>query len=87
VLDDERNFALFGGCNRFSGRLAPSGGGLIFPEDFAGTMMACPDPVEAMERQILAALRQVADFVRYGSGLVMMDANGRAVLHFVATPE
>ena len=50
-------------------------------------MMASPDPVEAMERRILAVLRQVADFVRYGCVLVVTDANGRAVLHFVETPE
>ena len=87
VIDDETNFAIFGGCNRFTGQLAPSGLGLAFPENIAGTMMACPDEVEALERRFLAALMQVSDYVRYGAGLVMMDSDRRAVLHFVETPE
>lgn len=87
VLDDDMNFAIFGGCNRFSGQVAPSGHGFAFPENIAGTMIACPDEVEGQERRFLAALAQVSDYVRYSSGLVMTDAEGRAVLHFVETPE
>ena len=34
-----------------------------------------------------AAIMQVSDYVRYGTGLVMTDADGRAVLHFVETFE
>lgn len=87
VIDGEMNFAIFGGCNRFTGQLAPFGLGLAFPENIAGTMMACPDEVEALERRFLAALMQVSNYVRYGAGLVLMDSDGRAVLHFVETPE
>ena len=87
VIDDEMNVSAFGGCNRFRGQLQPSGRGLAFPENMAGTMMACPDAVEAVERRFLAALMQVSDYVRYGGGLVMMDAEGRAVMHFIETPE
>jgi putative lipoprotein len=50
-------------------------------------MMACPDAVETIERRFLGALLQVSDYVRYGSGLVMTDADGRAVMHFVEMPE
>lgn len=87
VIDDEMNVSAFGGCNRFRGHLQLSGRGLAFPDNFAGTMMACPDEVEAQERRFLAALMQVSDYVRYGAGLVMTDAEGRAVLHLVETPE
>lgn len=87
VIDDEMNVSAFGGCNRFHGQLQPSGRGIAFPDNMAGTMMACPDEVQAQERRFLAALAHVSDYVRYGSGLVMMDAEGRAVLHFVETPE
>ncbi len=87
VVDDNMNFAIFGGCNRFSGQITPSVSGLAFPENIAGTLMACPDEIEGLERRFLAALRQVADHVRYGAGLVMTDAQGRAVLHFVERPE
>jgi GH24 family phage-related lysozyme (muramidase) len=41
----------------------------------------------AAERRFLAAIMQVSDYVRYGTGLVMTDADGRAVLHFVETSE
>jgi len=87
VIDDEMTFSIFGGCNRFFGQVLLSGRGLAFPGDFPGTMMACPDEVEVLERRFLSALRLVSDFVRYGAGLVMTDAQGRAVLHFVQTPE
>ncbi len=87
VIEDEMNFSIFGGCNRFSGQLAASGRGLAFPENIAGTMMACPDEIEALERRFLAAIMQVSDYVRYGTGLIMTDADGRAVLHFVETSE
>ena len=87
VIDDDMNFAIFGGCNRFVGQMVPTGTGLAFPEKIAGTMMACPDEVEVLERRFLAALMQVSDYVSYGAGLVMTDADGRAVLHFVETPE
>lgn len=87
MIDDEMNFAIFGGCNRYTGKLAPLGRGLAFPENMAGTMMACPGEIEALERRFLTAIMQVSDYVRYGAGLLMMDADGRAVLHFVETPE
>lgn len=87
IIDDEMNVSAFGGCNRFRGQMQPSGLGLAFPGTMAGTMMACPDDTEAQERRFLAALTRVSDYVRYGAGLVMIDAQGRAVLHFIETPE
>lgn len=87
MIDGEMNFGIFGGCNRYVGKLAPSGRGLAFPENTAGTIIACPDEIEALERRFLAAIMQVSAYVRYGAGLVMTDADGRAVLHFVETPE
>lgn len=87
MIDDEMNVSAFGGCNRFRGQMQPSGLGLAFLENIAGTMMACPYEIEAQERRFLAALAQVSDYVRYGAGLVMTDFDGRTVLHFVETPE
>ena len=86
VIDDEMDVSDLGGCNRFRGQLQPSGRGLAFPDDMAGTMMACPDPVEAPERRSLATLRQVSDHLRCGDGLLMMAAHRRAVLHVIETP-
>ncbi|MDU8912863.1 META domain-containing protein [Aestuariicoccus sp. MJ-SS9] len=87
VIDDAMNGSAFGGCNRFRGQVQPSGLGLAFPENMAGTMMARPDEIEAQERRFLDALAQVSDYVRYGAGIVMEDFDGRAVLHFFETPE
>ncbi len=87
LVDDQMNFSVFGGCNRFRGQLVFSDGEITVPENFAGTLMACPDEVEALERSFLDALVQASRYVRYGAGLVMTDASGNALLHFVEQPE
>jgi len=87
VIDAEGNFSAYGGCNRFSGSLLPSDSGIAFPQDFAATMMACPDEIEAFERRFIDALRRASGYVRYGTGLLMTDGNGNALLHFVERPE
>ena len=87
IIDDEMNFSIFGGCNRFNGQLTLSDGEVSFPENFAGTLMACPDEIEALERSFLNALTRVSGYVRYGAGLVMTDPLGNAVLHFDERPE
>jgi putative lipoprotein len=87
AIDPDGHFSMFGGCNRFNGELARLDRDIHFPENFAGTLMACPEEVEALERRFLDAVRQVSHFVRYGGGLVMMDTDGNAVLHFVERPE
>lgn len=87
VIDDEANVSAFGGCNRFRGQAMLADGSLAFAANFAGTMMACPDPIEARERRFLEALTLVVGYVRYGAGLVMTDAQRNAVLHFVERPE
>lgn len=87
LVDDALAFSIYGGCNRFTGQIGVSGDQITFPENYAGTLMACPDDAEGQERRFLAALARVARYVRYGAGLVMMDANGVAVLHFEDKPE
>ncbi|MCT8328958.1 YbaY family lipoprotein [Acidimangrovimonas sediminis] len=82
AIDDEMNFSIFGGCNRFTGQLILSKGQISFPGSFAGTLMACPDQAEGLERSFLEALRRVSGYVRYGAGLVMTDVNGNALVHF-----
>lgn len=87
IFDTESNVSAFGGCNRFRGKAVTSDGALAFHGDFAGTLMACPDPLEDLERRFLNALRQVAGYVRYGAGLLLTDAQGNAVMHLVQRPE
>ena len=87
VIDEDSNVSAFGGCNRFRGQATHSDKALAFSANFAGTLMACPDDVETLERSFLRALSEVSGYVRYGAGLVMMDAKGNAILHFVERPE
>ncbi|PUB17231.1 YbaY family lipoprotein [Yoonia sediminilitoris] len=87
IIDDESNFELFGGCNRFIGQLLQIDGEISFPANFAGTMMACPDETERLERSVLDALPRAASYVRYRTGLVLMDASGIALMHFTVRPE
>lgn len=82
LIDDDMTFSIFGGCNRFMGQLALVGNQIAFPPDFAGTLMACPDAVEAREQRFLTALRRAAHHARYGAGLLLMDEGGNSVLHF-----
>jgi putative lipoprotein len=82
TIDDEMNFSVFGGCNRFSGQLTLNERTIAFPQNFAGTLMACPDDIEAMERRLLDALARATGYVRYGAGLVLTDTAGHALLHF-----
>ena len=87
TIDEDMAFSIFGGCNRFVGQLRLSDPEIAFPDDFAGTLMACPEEVEALERRFLEALRGVSRYVRFGDGLVMTDADGQELRHFVAHPD
>ncbi len=81
-IDDAMNVSIFGGCNRFTVQAIASEGSIAFPDTFAGTLMACPEAVEARERRFLGALAHAAAYVRYGAGLVLTDGAGNALLHF-----
>lgn len=87
TIDDQMAFFLFAGCNRFVGQLMITESEITFPANFAGTMMACPGEAETLERQVLEILQRVSRFVRYGSGLVLTDADGAALLHLRERPE
>ncbi|MCC1491343.1 META domain-containing protein [Cognatishimia sp. F0-27] len=87
AINDDGTFSLYGGCNRFTGRLLPSVSGIAFPSAMAGTMMACPDAVDALEREVLTSLAEATDYMRYGSELFLTDAAGRPLLRFEGRPE
>ena len=82
TVDETSTFSIFGGCNRFTGQMQIAAGQIAFPENFAGTLMACPNEVEDQERGFLAALARASAYVRYGAGLVLMDDMGNGLLHF-----
>jgi putative lipoprotein len=87
AIDDTMRFSIFGGCNRYVGQLALNGNRIAFPPDMAGTLMACPEAGDVQERRFVDALRRVATYVRYGAGLVLMDAGGTALMHFEQAPD
>lgn len=72
-----------GGCNRFSGQAEISGDTLTFPDNMAATLMACPPPMEEVERQFFEALQQVTNFSIAGDSLVFLDETGAPVLKFI----
>ncbi|MGV6805624.1 MAG: YbaY family lipoprotein [Ruegeria sp.] len=70
------------GCNRFSGQAQISGKSISFPDNMAATLMACPPPLDEIERQFLKALPEVTSFVMRGDTLALLDAQGEPVLQF-----
>ncbi len=72
-----------GGCNRFSGQAEISGEMLAFPDNMAATLMACPPPMEEVEREFFGALQRVTRFTVSGDSLVFLDDAGEPVLKFV----
>lgn len=87
MIDDDARFSLYGGCNRFAGQLELSDTGVRFPEQFAGTLMACPDDRENEERDILAALALVRGHLRDGKTLDLSDASGKVLIRLSEQPE
>lgn len=71
-----------GGCNRFSGQAEISGQSISFPDNMAATLMACPPPLDEIERQFLQALPKVVGFAQRDDTLILMDASGDPVLQF-----
>ncbi len=76
--------AIFGGCNRYTGAVAPKNGELEFPDALAGTMMACPPEQTELERNVIDTLEQVTGYVvAGGGGLSLTNDNGIAVMRLI----
>lgn len=60
---------------------------ISFPASIAATMMACPPELEDLERAFVSALSSVSGYGRHGTGLVVTNLHGAAVLHFADRPE
>ncbi|MBE1283041.1 MAG: META domain-containing protein [Rhodobacteraceae bacterium] len=76
---------LTGGCNRFMGQVEMDGSSLMFPENMAGTLMACPPQLEDQEKAFLAALGRVASYRIEGKGMMFLDADGEPVMALTMT--
>ncbi len=76
-------FAGTGGCNRFNGQAEISGNRMEFPDNMAATLMACPPPLDEVEREFFKALQGVTTYAMQGDALAMLDAAGEPVVQFV----
>lgn len=68
-------FASTVGCNRIAGKSTFSGKTLTFGPMMA-TRMACPPPLDEVERAYLAALQNVRGFRFEGTNLVFLGEDG-----------
>mgnify|MGYP001813920678 CR=1 FL=1 len=80
TLEQDGQFGLYGGCNRFTGTLNAADGAFSMPENFAGTMMACPEERERLEKDTLQALSSATGYLRNGPNLTLTNAAGATVL-------
>ena len=70
------------GCNRFTAKYTVDGDAMDIGE-IASTRMACPPPVDAVERAYLAALGRVTAWHLDGSDLVLADDDHTELLRYV----
>lgn len=73
-------FSASGGCNRFIGQADLQGTEVSFPDNMAGTMMACVPGVDEQEQEFLAALANVTQLERQGPLLKMLADDGTVLM-------
>jgi heat shock protein HslJ len=73
----------FGGCNQFGGPYV-IGGDTIGIGPLNATMMACGDPVDTLEQQLLAALQASTAWALSGDQLELRDDSGALQVSLVA---
>lgn len=84
LLDgDGPRYAATVGCNRLGGSFARDGGTLSFGAGLS-TMMACPAPLDRLERGLSSALEQTRAFLISGETLTLTDGAGDVVALFTA---
>ncbi|WP_209597876.1 YbaY family lipoprotein [Ruegeria sp. HKCCSP351] len=83
VFGQDGVFSGSSGCNRFTGQAEISGNRIAFPDNMAATLMACPPPLDAVERQFLQALQNVTTFAMQGNALALLDVQGQPVIKLV----
>ena len=79
-------FGASGGCNRFTGQAEIGEGTITFPDNMAGTLMACPPPADELERQFLKALPEVSGYVLNGDLLALTNEAGVTVMRLNRLP-
>lgn len=77
-------FAATAGCNTMAGGYVRRAGGHLEFGQAMATLMACPPPVDALERGLAAALAQTRNYRVTGQTLVLSDAHGEVTALFRA---
>lgn len=79
ILFDAGRVSVATGCNRFAGTAKIEGDALRFADNLAGTLMACPPPMDAQEEAVLQALPLVEGYSLV-DGQLDLTGPGGAVL-------
>jgi heat shock protein HslJ len=74
------------GCNQYTGRYERRGESLVLGP-LAGTMMACPDPVMALEGAFRGAFSGTVAYKTEGERLVVTGAGGVTLLFEIEPPD
>lgn len=82
-VEGEARFAATAGCNTMIGGYTLDGEALSFGPA-ASTMMGCPEPLDALEAALGAALEGTASVTSDGFRLELRDASGTALAEFEA---
>lgn len=71
------------GCNRFQTAYTTNGASIAISLKMGGTMMACPDPIEARANAYRETLRRAAGFALSDGRLSLKNSTGRVLAVFV----
>ncbi|MEQ9695568.1 YbaY family lipoprotein [Shimia sp. SDUM112013] len=77
---EDGGVAVYAGCNRFRGKVEVDPDMMAFPGPMAGTMMACQDPYETLEKTVLKNLEKVSGYVLTDKALALTNKNGVTVM-------
>ncbi|MEM1235964.1 MAG: YbaY family lipoprotein, partial [Pseudomonadota bacterium] len=73
---EDGSFSIFGGCNQFVGQAEIGDGTITFPENFAGTLRACGEEIQKLERDVVAAISASSKFVKNVDRLIFQREDG-----------
>ncbi|MEX0350519.1 MAG: YbaY family lipoprotein [Paracoccaceae bacterium] len=86
AFSEDGQFGATGGCNRFTGIAEIGARTIDFPDNMAGTLMACPPEQDAVEQQFLNGLTRTTGYVVNGNLLALTDASGDTVMRLTRLP-
>ncbi|MFD0857828.1 META domain-containing protein [Roseovarius aquimarinus] len=81
--DSPMRYAATVGCNRIVGGVEADGSALGFGMG-AATRMACPGPLEAQEKMLIATLAEVRGYQMEDGDLLLLNAPGEVIARLTA---